>query len=270
MAPMKEFGIIGTGVMGAGLARSLIDCGKLAASDIILSDVRQDALPALADELNVSVTGDNADAVAGARMVVLAVKPQQLEAVLQEVGGGVSSQQLLVSIAAGVPTATIREHVAADVPVLRVMPNICCIVGQGAFAYCAPPPATAEHAAQLEDLLGAIGQVVQVQESLMDAVTGLSGSGPAFVALFIEALADGGVAAGLRREEAQTLAAQTALGTAAMVLETQVHPSALKDLVCSPAGTTITGLRALRRGGMQNAVMDAVVAAAKRSADLGR
>jgi pyrroline-5-carboxylate reductase len=267
---MKELGIVGAGVMGAGLARSLIHGGKLPASDIILSDVREDALAALADELNVAVTGDSTDAVAGARIVVLAVKPQQLEAVLHEIGRSVSPQQVLVSIAAGVPTATIREHVADDVPVLRVMPNICCTVGQGAFAYCAPPPATAEHAAQLEDLLGAIGKVVPVQEPLMDAVTGLSGSGPAFAALFIEALADGGVAAGLPRQKARTLAAQTVLGAAAMVLETEIHPSALKDIVCSPGGTTIAGVRALRKGDMQSAVMEAVLAATEGSAELGR
>ena len=270
MAPTRKLGFIGAGVMGAGLARSLVRGGSLAAEDVILSDVREDALSALRDELGVAVTGDNAQVIADAATIVLAVKPQQLGAVLEGVGPGISSEQLVVSIAAGVPTTTIQEHLAAGAPVLRVMPNICCTVGQGAFAYCAPPPATEEHAATLEALLGGIGQVVQVDESLMDAVTGLSGSGPAFAALFIEALADGGVAAGIPRRQAQTLAAQTALGTAAMILETQVNPAALKDMVCSPGGTTITGLRELRKGGMQSDVMEAVLAAAKRSAELGK
>lgn len=270
MDATKELGFIGAGVMGAGLARSLIRSGKLSPTDIILSDVREEALRTAGDELGVAVTSDNAEVVAGARTIVLAVKPQQLGEVLERVGQGVSPDQLLVSIAAGVPTAAIQQHVAAGVPVLRVMPNICCTVGQGAFAYCAPPPATAEHTSRLEALLEAIGRVVQVDEALMDAVTGLSGSGPAYAALFIEAMADGGVAAGLPRQQAQTLAAQTVLGAAAMLLETDTHPSALKDMVCSPAGTTITGLRAVRKGAMQSAVMEAVVAAAERSAELGR
>jgi pyrroline-5-carboxylate reductase len=270
MALTKQLGFIGAGVMGAGLARSLIRSGRLAPSDVILSDVREEPLRGLRDELEVPVTYDNAEVAACAETVVLAVKPQQLAHVLPQVGPSLSSEQLLVSIAAGVPTQAIRQHVPADVPVIRVMPNICCTVGKGAFAYCAPPPATAEHASRLEALLTAIGEVVQVDESLMDAVTGLSGSGPAFAAVFIEALADGGVAAGLPRQQAQTLAAQTALGAAAMVLETHIHPSALKDMVCSPGGTTIAGLRALRKGTMQSAVTEAVVAAAKRSAELGR
>ena len=270
MHPTKELGVIGAGIMGAGLARSLLRSGKLSAADVVLSDVSEQRRRSAHDALGVEVTDDNGQVVASTRTVVLAVKPQQLGTVLEQVGGSLSPQQLLVSIAAGVPTATIRRSVADDVPIVRVMPNICCTVGQGAFAYCAPPPTTAEQASKLEALLGAIGRVVRVDEALMDAVTGVSGSGPAYAALFIEALADGAVAAGLPRQQALTLAAQTVLGTAAMVLQEQTHPSALKDMVCSAGGTTITGLRALHKGGMHSAVMQAVVRAAERAAELGR
>jgi pyrroline-5-carboxylate reductase len=176
----------------------------------------------------------------------------------------------VVSIAAGITLRQLAEGLGSHCRLVRVMPNTPCLVGASASAYCPGDKATAEDVAVVDCLLNAVGRAFRVPEHLLDAVTGLSGSGPAFVYLMIEALSDGGVRVGLPRDVATALAAQTVLGSAKMVLETNLHPGTLKDMVASPGGTTIAGLHALERGGVRGALMDAVEAATKRSQELGQ
>lgn len=269
MPQRKRLGLIGCGVMGEGIARSLLDAGAISSDEILVGDADSTRLQEAIAALGIVAAARNEEVVRGADIVVLAVKPQVLPAVLEEVGAHVCADQLLVSIAAGVKSHVIRESIGADVPLVRVMPNICCLVGEGAFAYCCDGPVGDDLLGEFLGLLRAIGQVVEVAEAQMDAVTAVSGSGPAYVFRFIEALADGGVAAGLPRQSAQRLAAQTVLGAAKMVLEMGRHPAELKDWVCSPGGTTIAAIRALEAGGFQSAVIEAVVAANDRSRQLG-
>ena len=269
MPDRRRLGFIGCGVMGEGIARSLIAAGVLSADDIIASDADPARLALVRDQLGIATSPSNEEVARGAGTVVLAVKPQVLPGVLEQVGRCLAADQLLVSIAAGIKTGLIRKSIGGDVPLIRVMPNVCCLVGEGAFGYCCDGPVPDAIREEFAGLLGAIGQVVQVEEKLMDAVTAVSGSGPAYVFKFIEAMADGGVAAGLPRASAQRLAAQTVLGAAKMVLEMGRHPAELKDRVCSPGGTTIAGVRALERGRFGSAVIEAVIAADQRSRELG-
>jgi pyrroline-5-carboxylate reductase len=220
------------------------------------------------DDLGVAAALDNPE-VMHAPVVVLGVKPQVLPAVLASVKEFARPWHLIISIAAGVPLAVLEEALP-DSRVIRVMPNTPTLVGAGMAALAPGRGVTPEDLALALDLFGAVGRAVVVEERLMDAVTGLSGSGPAFVAVFIEALADGGVKMGLPRPLALTLAIQTVLGTARLCHEEQMHPAVLKDLVTSPGGTTIAGLHALESRGFRSAVMDAVSAAAARSKELGK
>jgi pyrroline-5-carboxylate reductase len=204
-----------------------------------------------------------------ADIVVLAVKPQHLANVARELGGLNHPHKLLISLLAGVRIQTLCE-VLRHQRVIRVMPNTPCLVGSGASAYALGPEASAADGRRVAEMLGAVGLAVEVDEKLMDAVTGLSGSGPAYIYTVIEALSDGGVRAGLPREIATRLAAQTVLGAAQMVLSTAEHPAVLKERVTSPGGTTIAGLQALERAGVRAAFMGAVEAATQRSIELGR
>jgi pyrroline-5-carboxylate reductase len=256
--------------MGGALVRGMVRTGVLDAGAIAVSDADERRSAALADELGVHAAARSAEAARDSRWIVVAVKPNVVAAVLDEIAPLLTPEQALVSIAAGVPLAKLREAFGAERPsLIRVMPNTPALVGAGMFAVAAPG-VPAERVAELERLLGALGDVVQVGEELMDAVTGLSGSGPAFVFLMIEAMADGGVAAGLPRAIAQRLAVQTVLGAAKLVQESGQHPAALKDAVASPRGTTIAGLAELERGGFRGLVADAVLAAAARAGRRGR
>ena len=213
---------------------------------------------------------DNRRVVEQADVVFLAVKPQQLPAVAEQVGGRIGKDKLVVSIAAGVRLKTLADALGTE-RLVRVMPNTPCLVGSGASGYSLGLDATPADAALVGQLLGAVGRAFQVSdEKLLDAVTGLSGSGPAFVYVMIEALSDGGVRMGLPRELATALAAQTVRGAAEMVLQTGEHPAALKDRVASPGGTTIAGLAALEAGGVRSALMGAVEAATRCSTELGK
>jgi pyrroline-5-carboxylate reductase len=205
-----------------------------------------------------------------ASVIVLAVKPAHVATVLREVRAHVGERHLLLSLAAGVPLTRLEEGLDAGVRVVRVMPNTPALVGASASAYATGRSATAEDGQLVRRLLSAVGLALPVPEALLDAVTGLSGSGPAYVFLMIEALSDGGVAAGLPRDIANQLAAQTVFGSARMLLETGLHPGALKDMVTSPGGTTIDGLHELERAGVRGAFINAVRAAAEKARKLGQ
>jgi len=264
-------GFVGAGQMARALARRLVSVGLVTSERIIASDPSETALERFAQETGGAIVGTNADVVETAGVVVLATKPQSMPEVLVElaprVGAG-KSEPLIVSIAAGVALDTIRSGLAGYGRLVRVMPNTPCLVGSGASAYALGPNVRQHDERMVRELLQAVGVAHRVSESALDAVTGLSGSGPAFVYTIIEALSDGGVRVGLPREVATSLAAQTVLGAARMVLETGRHTGELKDQVASPGGTTIAGLHALEKGGLRAALMDAVQAATTRSAEL--
>jgi pyrroline-5-carboxylate reductase len=269
MAGGCSLGIIGVGNMGAALARGLVKAGAIPADAIMVSDADSKRAAALAKELGVRAAS-NLDLARACDYVVVVVKPAVVESVLKEIAPAVRPGQVLVSMATGITLARICEHLGQAKPELaRVMPNTPALVGAGVFAMAAPG-LTDDRRTFLTKLLSSMGQVVEVGEELMDAVTGLSGSGPAFVFVMVEALADGGVAAGLPRALAQQLAAQTVAGAARLVQETGQHPGALKDAVASPGGTTIAGLAELERGGFRSVVSSAVRAAAARAREISR
>lgn len=254
--------------MGEALVRGLIRAGIYAPDEITAFDTDTARVRRLAEEVGITAAVDAVQAVREAEVVLLAVKPQVIEAALAPLREVLTAGQTLISIAAGVSTAQLEAALAAAVPVVRVMPNTPCLVGEAASALCLGQHAGEQHRAQAHRIFDAVGVAVDIEEKLIDAVTGLSGSGPAYVYIFIEALADGGVRAGLPRAVAQQLAAQTVLGAARMVLETGQHPGVLKDMVASPGGTTIAGVGALEAHGFRAAAMDAVRAAADRAREM--
>ncbi|MEE9274715.1 MAG: pyrroline-5-carboxylate reductase, partial [bacterium] len=262
--------VIGGGNMGEALSQGMVNSGYASLKDLRIAEPVEERRAYLRETHKFEVVERGVEAVSGSRTVVFAVKPQALGEVLGDLNGAVGPEHLLISIVAGAPTRRYAEAFGEGTRIVRVMPNTPALVGEGAAGLCRGGAATEEDLAEARGMLESVGRTVLVPEALLDAVTGLSGSGPAYVFEFIEALADGGVRAGLPREEASLLAAQTVLGAARMVLETGRHPGVLKDMVASPGGTTIAGLHALERGGMRAAVMDAVWAAAERSAELGR
>lgn len=262
-------GFLGTGKMATALAKGLTAAGFVRPGNVIGSDVSAAAREAFVDATGGRAEDTAAAVLAAADVVVLAVKPQQMAELLAEIGrpGG---RTLFVSVAAGVGLPAYVAALGADARIVRVMPNTPCLVAAGASGYALGGAATEADAELVRRMLETVGVAVRVPEQLLDAVTGLSGSGPAYVFQIIEALSDGGVRVGLPRDVATKLAAQTLFGAAKMVLETGQHPGPLKDAVTSPGGTTIAGLHALERGGLRAALMNAVVAATERSQELGR
>lgn len=263
-------GFVGAGRMATALARGFCAAGVASPEQIIASDVAEAAARSFASTTGGRVAVSNVDVAQHSDVLFLAVKPQHFREVLAELAADLEPRHLVVSIAAGIPLELLLQVLGKDRRVVRVMPNTPCLVGASASAYCLGGGATPEDAQTVQTLLSAVGRAFAVPEPLLDAVTGLSGSGPAYVCLVIEALADGGVKMGLPRDVAQTLAAQTVLGTAKMVLETGQHPAVLKDAVASPGGTTIAGLHALEAGGLRGALIGAVEAATRRSQELGK
>jgi len=265
----QKIGMIGAGQMATALARGLLNAGLVKAEGLLASDPSPEARKRFGEATGGIATEDNLRVAREADVVFLAVKPQQVAPVLAELAGVLGAEKLVVSIAAGVTLRRLCAGLGEQARLVRVMPNTPCLVGQGASAYCLGPNATEEDARLVERLLGAVGVVCRVEEKLMDAVTGLSGSGPAFVYVIIEAMSDAGVKVGLPRQVAIRLAAQTVLGAAKMVLQTGEHPGVLKDRVASPGGTTIAGLSVLERGALRGTLIAAVEAATQRSAELG-
>ncbi|QEH38519.1 Pyrroline-5-carboxylate reductase [Aquisphaera giovannonii] len=264
----RRWGFIGAGKMATALVQGMLRSGAAERPEIAASDPLEAARTSLGVETGVAVFPENPPVVEVSDILVLAVKPQSMRKVLAELRPLVGPEHLVISIAAGVPISTLVAGLGPDRRVVRVMPNTPALLGEGASAYALGPGVAAADQDLVERFLTSVGRVVRVPEALLDAVTGLSGSGPAFVYLMIEALSDGGVRVGLPRDIATTLAAQTVLGAARMVLETGLHPGVLKDQVTSPGGTTIAGVHALEARGVRGALIDAVEAATARSAEL--
>lgn len=265
----KTIAFIGAGNMAEALVKGLLHAHVAEPREIVCADRRDERGPELIQRYGVHFTASNVDAVRRADIVVLSVKPQIMRKVLEEIAPALDERKLVISIAAGVPIAAIERKVGHGVRIIRTMPNTPALVGAGATALVAGEHATADDLRQARALFDAIGRSVVVDEPLLDAVTGLSGSGPAYIFLVIEALSDAGVKVGLPRTTAQDLAAQTVLGSAKLLLETGEHPGRLKDQVTSPGGTAIAGLHTLEAGGLRTTLMNAVEAATRRSRELG-
>lgn len=261
---------LGAGQMAEAFVKGLLGAGLVRPEQVWVSDVRAGRLAHLAQTLGVCAAGSNLEAVQAAEVLVLSVKPQDVPALLDEVGADVRADQLVISIAAGVTLATLRKRLPHHPPVIRVMPNAPALVLAGMAVLAPGEHVQPRHEQTALRIFNAVGRGVVLPEKHLDAVTALSGSGPGFLALIAEALSDAGVRVGLPRDVAHLLAAQTMLGTGQMLLDTGMHPALLKESVASPGGTTIAGIHAMEQGGVRAQLMNAVVAAAERSAELGR
>ncbi len=266
----EQVAILGAGNMGRALARGLRAAPTTRRFRVVLTARDPRRLAPVASEIGARIAGSNRAAVEGCATVVVAVKPQILPSVLAEIGDALENGTTLLSIAAGVSTARLEAGVGEGVGVVRAMPNVAASVRSSATAYCLGRTARRRDRERARTILGSIGTVVEVDESLMDAVTGLSGTGPLYLFLILESLSDAGVKVGLSREIATHLAIQTLVGSAELVRATGEHPAKLRDLVTSPGGTAITALHSLERSGLKAMLMDAVEAAARRSEELGR
>ncbi len=264
-----KIGFIGAGKMASAMIEGLLSKGLYKKDEIIASCKSQTTKKRVSGELGIQVTLDTASVFKSADIVVLAVKPNQIEGILTTNIEANSTKKLLISIAAGIKIATLEKYVP-DSRIIRVMPNVCCTVLESASSYTLGTKATKEDAEKVKEILEAIGIAFEIPEEKIDAVTGLSGSSPAYMFMVIDALADGGVLMGLPRDVALKLAAQTMLGSAKTVLETGKHPDDLKDSVCSPGGTTIEGVKVLEDYGMRAAFIAAVQASAEKSKEMGR
>lgn len=264
-----RFGFIGAGKMASALASGLIAAKFVAAGRVFASDVIAASLASFTEQTGAKGLASNQEVAAKCDVLIVAVKPHQVQAVLAEIASSLTAKHLVISIAAGVRLRVYEGELGDDARIIRVMPNTPSLVNCGAAAFARGGAATLADGQLVQSMLATVGIAHEVPEHLLDAVTGLSGSGPAFVYQFIEALSDGGVRVGLPRDVATRLAAQTVMGAAKMVLETGMHPGALKDMVTSPGGTTIAGIHALENGGLRGTVMNAIKAATDRASELG-
>lgn len=262
-------GFIGTGNMGEALISGLLQDKVCHPGQIICSDIRSDRRDAIHKAYGVAVTADNTEVVNKSSIIILAIKPQILIGELKLLSELISADKLVISIAAGVPLATIAGCLSQQPKLVRVMPNICSSVRAGASAIAVGPGLTERDRTAAEIIFSSVGKTLFIDEYLLDAVTGLSGSGPAYIFLIIDALADAGVKVGLSRRDSLILASQTVLGAAKMLIETGEHPGKLKDMVTSPGGTAIAGLHTLEEGGLRTTLMNAVEAATRRAQVLG-
>jgi pyrroline-5-carboxylate reductase len=265
----KKIGVIGTGNMGESLISGLIFAKSSVPQNIICSDVRREKLKWIKDTYRVVTTTSNTDVVKASEIVIYAIKPQIMASVLRETAAYLDMSKTVISIAAGVPLAAIESCLNKDLRLIRVMPNIAASVKEGAAAITAGKHATKEDLKVAKAIFDSVGKSVIVEEELMDAITGLSGNGPAYIFLIVDALADAGVKMGLSREDALFLSAQTVLGAAKLLLETDEHPGRLKDKVTSPGGTAIASLHTIEEGGLRTTLINAVEVGTKRSRELG-
>jgi pyrroline-5-carboxylate reductase len=265
----KPVGIIGGGNMGEALIAGVIQSGLLTPSEILFSEPRSDREKYLREKFEVTAVAANAKLPPRAATLILAVKPQSVPEVLPEIAPLLKPHHLIISICAGVPLSYIQSFFPRPVRMVRAMPNTPALIQKGATALAPSPEAKPEDISAAEAIFQAVGITVIVKESQMDAVTGLSGSGPAWVYAVIEALTAGGVKEGLAQDVALNLTTQTVLGAAHLIQATGKHPATLRDQVCTPGGTTMAGLYAMEEGGLRLALMNAVIAATKRSKELG-
>jgi len=265
----KKIGVIGTGNMGESLISGLIYAKSSIPQNIICSDVRREKLKCIKDTYRVVTTTSNTDVVKASEIVIYAIKPQIMASILRETAAYLDMSKIVISIAAGVPLAAIESCLNKDLRLIRVMPNIAASVKEGAAAITAGKHATKEDLKVAKAIFDSVGKSVIVEEELMDAITGLSGNGPAYIFLIVDALADAGVKMGLSREDALFLSAQTLLGAAKLLLETNEHPGRLKDKVTSPGGTAIAALHTIEEGGLRTTLINAVEVGTKRSRELG-
>jgi pyrroline-5-carboxylate reductase len=264
----RRIAILGAGQIGEALLTGLLSTGWRKPEEIVATVRREERARELTERHGVRATTSNPEAVNGAAMIVIAVKPQDFDTLLGEIGGILSPEQTVLSIAAAVPTTAIEERIAAGVPVLRAMPNTPATVHEGVAGLCAGAHASDEHLALAEDVLLHVGRVVRVPERYMDAVTAVSGSGPAYFALLAEAMIEAGILLGLSREVSTELVVQTMFGTAKLLRDEQMHPVELREMVTSPGGTTIRAIRELERAGVRAAFLNAIQAAMERSQEL--
>ncbi|MEE3392328.1 MAG: pyrroline-5-carboxylate reductase [Lachnospiraceae bacterium] len=260
-----KIGFIGTGNMGSAIIGGIIKSGIAEKEDILAADASEEARRKAEEKFGINTSADNKKVAAGSDILFLAVKPQFAAAVIDDIRDRVTPALTIVSIMAGKSLGWLKDEFNKPVRLIRVMPNTPALVLEGMAAVCPDDAVDSEMTDLVVKIFESSGRAKIVPEALMDAVTGLSGSSPAFVFMFIEALADGAVTLGMKRADAYEFAAQTVLGSAKMVLETKKHPGELKDQVCSPAGTTIAGVRALENAGFRSSVMEAVIAAGERS-----
>ncbi|HEX9688900.1 MAG TPA: pyrroline-5-carboxylate reductase [Thermoanaerobaculia bacterium] len=266
---VRRIAVIGAGNMGSALLRGILASGWGEKSKLVASHPNKKKASSLAKELGIRVTGSNRDAAREAEVIILAVKPQILEAVLAEIRADLSEAQLLISIAAGFPTHRIESTLEGNVPVVRAMPNVAAVVRLSATVLCSGRHAKPTHVSEARKIFESIGIVVELPEYQLDAVTGLSGSGPMYIFQIIEGLSDAGVRVGLSRDVSTALTIQTVLGAAKMAEVSKTHPGILKDLVTSPGGTAIAALHSLERNRLRAILMDAVEVATARSRELG-
>lgn len=266
----KTISIIGTGNMGEALVSGLISSKSTAAENIICTDIREDQLESVKEKYGVAVTTNNLDAVKASEIIIYAVKPQIIAPVLVETASKLDMSKLIISIAAGVSLAAIESCLNKKLRLIRVMPNIAAFVKESATVVAAGKNASQDDVKMAMAIFDSMGKTIFLKENiLMDAVTGLSGSGPAYIFLIVDALADGGVKVGLARQDALFLATQTVLGAAKLLMETKEHPGKLKDMVTSPGGTAIAGIHTLEKGGLRTTLINAVEVATQRSRELG-
>jgi len=268
MLEKKKIAVLGAGKLGETLIKGLLEAGVINIENVRVTAGHQQRLDQMRARFNVSGTLSNRSAAESADIVIIAVKPQTVPIVLNEIGDLLKPAQLLISVAASVSTPFIEKHIAAPVPVIRAMPNTPCLLNKGMTGIAPGKNATPEHVALAKFIFDAVGRTVVADEKHMDAITGLSASGPAFIYIIIESLAEAGVKVGLPRDVATELAAQTVVGAGSMVLETAEHPAKLKDSVTTPAGCTIDGILELEEGGLRVTLIKAVVKATQRAKEL--
>jgi len=267
-ADSRAIAILGTGKIGEALLAGLLTSGWRDASELTVTARREERVAELAERYGVRATLSNAEAVAGARLVVVAVKPQDIDALFGEIGHLLTPQQTVLSVAAAIRTAAIERRMSEQVPVVRAMPNAPATVHEGIAGICAGSHAGEEQLALAEEALTHLGQVVRVPERYMDAVTAVSGSGPAYFALLAEAMIEAGILLGLSREISTQLVVQTMFGTAKLLRDEHIHPVELRESVTSPGGTTIQAIRELEQAGVRAAFLNAIQAAMERSREL--
>ena len=270
MLKEKKIGIIGTGNMGEALLNGLVNSKSAVPKNILCSDIRKDKLKEMQELYGVVTMKNNREVAKEAEIIVYAIKPQIKASILTETADCLDMSKLIISIAAGVPMAAIESHLNKELRLIRAMPNIAAAVKESATAIAAGKNARKSDIRLAKTIFDSVGKTVYIEENiLMDAITGLSGSGPSYIFVIVDALADAGVKMGLSRQDALLLSSQTVLGAAKLLMETKEHPGQLKDRVTSPGGTAIAGLHTLEKGGLRTTLINAVEAATKRSKELG-